>query len=132
MTADTPLADDIDPVAGKWQIAANYLQPERSVERIIASAKYVIASVTIVATVLTAVGSLKADEFAQDPLLEWLAISTGVVVSIAILLAYLPLIMTTKEVHVENLLEVEYWFKNELERGDLCGSQALPSGWLWY
>lgn len=117
MTAATPPAEDIDYVAERWQAAASYLQPEKSVERIVVSAKYVIASVTIVATVLTTVGSLKAEEIAQDPLLEWLAASTGVVVASAVLLAYLPLIMKTNEVQVENLLEVERWFSNEIKKG---------------
>lgn len=117
MTPATPLADNIDPVAEKWQTAATYLQPEKSVERIVASAKYVIASVTIVATVLTAVGTLKAEELAEDSILKWLTTSTGIVVSGAILLAYLPLIMRTKDVQVENLLEVERWFKSEMKKG---------------
>jgi hypothetical protein len=86
------VADNIDLAAEKWQTAATYLQPEKSVERIVASAKYVITSVTIVATVLTAVGALKAEEFAADPILKLLATSTGIVVSGAILLAYLPLV----------------------------------------
>lgn len=117
MTAATSPADDIDSVAERWQTAARYLQPENSVERIVTSAKYVIASVTVVATVLTAVGSFKVEEIAQDPLSKWLAASTGVVVAGAILLAYLPLVMKTQEVQVENLVEVERWFDNEIKKG---------------
>jgi hypothetical protein len=125
MTPPTPFADNIDPAAEKWQTAATYLQPEKSVERIVASAKYVITSVTIVATVLTAVGTLKAEEFAADPILKLLATSTGIVVSGAILLAYLPLIMRTKDVQVENLLEVERWFKSEMEKGRFVRSAGI-------
>jgi hypothetical protein len=128
MTADTSPPGDVDSVAERWQMAASYLQPEKSVERIVASAKYVIASVMVVATVLTAVGSLRAEEIAQHPLSKWLAASTGVVVTGAILLAYLPLIIKTKNVQVENLVEVERWFEDEIKKGRFVRLAGISLG----
>lgn len=114
--ASSPGDELVSAEAARWAAAANYLQPDKSLDRLANNSKYVIATATIVATTLAAVGTITVGQLNRSPTGRVFALIAVILGAVAVLVAYLPLILRSKRLHVGNLAEVKSWFENELRR----------------
>jgi hypothetical protein len=100
----------------RWKAAAAELVPEKSLARVAANAKYVVATVTVVGTGLTALGLVGANTLATHPAARLLAVAAVVLAGAAVALALSSLVLRSKPVNLENLSAVKEWYTEEFGR----------------
>lgn len=115
-------ADREDP----WDIAAQELTPGKSLARIVANARFTVATVTVVGAVLTALGLITVQAVVADHIARVFAVFSIGATLLAVLLALLYLALRVRKVNPENLVQVESWYRRELRRTWL----AVAASWL--
>jgi hypothetical protein len=101
----------------RWKAAASELSAEKSLARLVSNARNVVATVSAVATALAALGLVAVDELRGSQLILLLAVVTLILVIFAVGLASVSLVLRTREVNPENLVEVEAWYRSQFRRG---------------
>ncbi|MFE2413910.1 hypothetical protein ACFXDE_36825 [Kitasatospora sp. NPDC059408] len=120
---NTPTSDTL-----RWQKAADALAPDQSLQRVAANAKFVIATVTVVGTALTALGLVSVDQLSHRPLARAFALIAIVLTLAAVLMALRYLVLRSRAVALDNLLDVEAWYKEELG----LSIWVRAAGWLLF
>lgn len=105
------------PAGLRWRAAADDLSPEKSLSRVAANAKYVVATVTVVGATLATVGVTSAAGLADRPAIRALVLVAAVLSALAVVVALSFLTLRSHPVNLENLVEVESWYAAELKRG---------------
>jgi hypothetical protein len=113
-------ADQEDP----WETAAKELWPDKSLARIAANARFTVATVTVVGTVLTALGLITIQAVVADRMARVLAVVSIGAALLAVLLALLYLALRVRKVNPQNLARVESWYQSELRRTWLAGAAS--------
>ncbi|MEV4616167.1 hypothetical protein AB0K43_26765 [Kitasatospora sp. NPDC049258] len=114
------------PETVRWQQAAAALGPEQTLLRIAANAKYLVATVTLVGTALTALGLVSVDRLADRPLPRTLAGIAVLLTLLAVLLALGSLVLRSRDVRLGNLEDVKAWYQDEFKRA----GRVTAAGWL--
>jgi hypothetical protein len=109
-----------------WRRAADALLPDRSMERMADSAKFVVSTLALVGSILTGFGLLASDRIVENKFAVGLAVSALASVFVALLCALDFLRMRIGEVNIHNLVEVKEWYEQQLSRG----WRVYLSGWL--
>jgi hypothetical protein len=101
----------------RWQALADELAPTKSLQRIDAANTRVVATVSAVATVLTGLGLLAAGAANLPGAGRWLAVG-AVMLAVAALLVALrgQTVTVTRNLNLNNLVEVEQWYRKRFER----------------
>lgn len=124
--APDPPGHPPSPEMLRWQQAATALGPEQTALRLAANAKYVVVTVTVVGTVLTALGLVSTDRIADRPIPHVLAVTSIIMTISAVLLALRTLVLRSRDVNLDNLQDVKAWYHEELSRG----LWVTAAGWL--
>lgn len=119
----TPTPDTV-----RWQKAADALAPDLSMQRIAANAKFVVATITVVGAALTALGLVNVDQLTHRPVARAFALLSTVLTVAAVLMALRYLVLRSRAVALDNLFDVEAWYKEELD----LSWWVRAAGWLLF
>jgi hypothetical protein len=104
------------PADRRWQALADELAPAKSLQRLDAAGARVVATVSVVATVLTGLGLLTAGS-PLPALGRGLAVGAAVVAIAASLVALrAQTLSVSRGVRLDNLAEVEAWYRQRFEK----------------
>ncbi|NUK01525.1 hypothetical protein [Streptomyces lunaelactis] len=124
--SNMPPHDVVSPETLRWQRAAEALEPEHTLGRIAANAKFVLTSITLLGAALSAAGLVSITRLMHRPELLWLAVCAFVLSLGAVLLSLLALVLRSREVNLEDLEDVEAWYKEEFGHA----VWVTVAGWL--
>ncbi|MBP0455713.1 hypothetical protein J5Y04_40260 [Kitasatospora sp. RG8] len=110
----------------RWQEAAKELAPEKAAPRVAAHAKFVVTTVALVGTALSAVGLVSADRISHQDAAQALAVSAAGVALLAVVMALYTVVPRLGRVNLDDLATVRRWYEKELRRG----FWAALAGWL--
>ncbi|MFC0844804.1 hypothetical protein ACFH04_13955 [Streptomyces noboritoensis] len=124
--AKTPPHDVVSPQTLRWQRAAVALEPEHTLGRIAANAKFVLTSITVLGTALSAAGLVSITRLTHRPELLGLAVFAFALSLGAVLLALRTLVLRSREVNLDNLGDVKAWYEEEFGQA----IRVAVAGWL--
>jgi hypothetical protein len=119
----TPSPDTV-----RWQKAADALAPDQSLARAAANAKFMVGTIAVVSTALTALGLVTVDQLAHRPLPRALALVAIALTMLSVLAALRYLVLRSKGVRLDNLIAVKDWYTEELGRS----VWVTAAGWLLF
>ncbi|WP_329619438.1 hypothetical protein OG357_02095 [Streptomyces sp. NBC_01255] len=110
----------------RWQRAAEALEPEHTLVRIAANAKFVLTSITLLGTAISAAGLVSITRLTQRPELLALTVLAFALSLGAVLLALWTLVLRSREVNLDDLEDVKTWYEEEFGHA----GRVAAAGWL--
>ncbi|GLW46486.1 hypothetical protein Stsp02_21480 [Streptomyces sp. NBRC 14336] len=105
--------DVVSPETRRWQRAAEAIEPEHTLTRNAANAKYVLTSVSLLGTLVSVIGLASLGELTRRPELLVFAALAVVLVLAAVLLALWTLVLRSRRVNLDDLEDVKAWYEGE-------------------
>lgn len=113
----TPPVGEVSAGDRRWLALADELAPAKSLQRIDAANARVVAAVSAVATVLTGLGLIAAGAANLPEPGRWLAaIAVGLAVLALLAALHGQTVTITRDLHLNNLIDVEDWYRERFER----------------
>ncbi len=106
--------------ARRWVKAAEELAPEKSLARVNVNARNTIGATSLVATLMTAIGVSARLPGSYSASVIWVLAIGYMFVLLALPLAFVPLVIRRSDLNLDNLLEVEEWYRREFRLLDFA------------
>ncbi|MFD9030624.1 hypothetical protein ACFVZW_05590 [Streptomyces sp. NPDC059567] len=124
--SDAPPQAMVSADTRRWQRAAAALEPEHTLTKIATNAKFVLTSITLLGTAISAAGLVSITRLTQRPELLALTVFAFVLSLGAVLLALWTLVLRSREVNLDDLEDVKAWYEEEFGHA----VRVAAAGWL--
>jgi hypothetical protein len=123
-----------DPITQMWITAAKELAPDKSLQRVQDSAKWLFTSIGAVTALITGFGLISGDRLRANPVALVVAI---VLAALSLFLAMVSLVVNPRNVRIESIDSVRSYYEHDLrwkgrlvQAGGICFAAALIAGAL--
>ena len=109
-----------------WAATASEFTPEKSLARIAEKARFTVATVSLVGTVLTGLGLVSAERLSDSLWSRWCTIAAVALAAASVVLALSYLTLRVRALNPYNLLDVETFVTEEFRRS----RRVVVATWL--